>query len=438
MILLHVTLSIFLISSVWAQSCPTKNLMTEKDSPFDQIPVYNQDGSGTCYAYTASQLANYYLLKKGETKTLEYHPLWVALQYANSYKGKTITGGVADIALDEISVNSYCSYSSVSKSLQIMAREQNMTDHEIIGFIEQLSHEYTTLLKENDMLLPGTGGNTGGPKITSHPNKVYKLDRPIVKVETPPKKPEKKDKPFVIPMEYPKAVIDNLYVKKNFLPKDLENYKPSIDQIKKWAINNTIKETKNFVTCSESSLKKLAENLIPLMNVANTAMFRKLLLDDCAPKKGRNLPVSHVYSPSNANDNDYKKLLRNHFAKKSQPLGIRYCSEVLKNPNLDAIKDDPAKSRVDNRVGKCGSHASMLVASRPSGKSCEYLLRNTWGAGYGSWTKNWKCACKDKKTGSYFNDCSKDSHPVNKYEVVGCWIPESKIIKNLYGTQWLE
>lgn len=408
--------------------------MTEKDSPFDKIPVYNQDGSGTCYAYTASQLANYYLLKKGETTTLEYHPLWVALQYAGSFKGNSITAGIADIALDEISMDSYCSYASVSQSLQKMAREQGMTDHEIIGFIEQLSHDYRELLKSHNIPVPSASG--GGPKVTSHMNKIYRLDRPSVKTPYTPKTTISKSTPPRLNLDLPRrSVIDNTYVHRN---NKSENYKPNIDQIKKSAINKAIENTKSYVTCSEENLRKLAENLMPLMSVANTSMFKKLLLDDCKPKKGNKLPVSHVFSPVNANDNDYKKLLRNHFAKKSQPIGIRYCSEVLKNPDLDAINDNTGKSRTDSRIGKCGSHASMLVASRPSGNSCEYLLRNTWGAGYGSWTKNWKCACKDKKNGTYFNDCKKDTHPVNKFEVVGCWIPESKIIKNLYGTQWLE
>ena len=437
MIFVNLILSLLLVSSVWAQSCPTKNLMTEKDSPFDIIPVYNQDGSGTCYAYTASQLANYYLLKKKETTTLTYHPLWAALQYANSYNSKSITAGIADITLDEMSMDPYCSYSSVTTSLQKMAKEQKMTDHEIIGFIEQLSHEYTTLLKNNAMLLPSK--ESSGPRIAAHPNKIYKLDKPAIALpKKPAMVPANKTAPrTILSYEVPKAVIDNLYVKKNNILMT-EDIKPSRDQIKKWAITNAINETKNYVTCSESSLKKLAENIFPLIDVANTTTFKKLLLDDCVTKKGHKLPVSHVFSPSNADDNDYKKLLRNHFAKSSQPLGIRYCSEVLSEPNLDSIKDDPYKSRIENRQGKCGSHASMLVASRPSGKSCEYLLRNTWGAGYGGWTKNWTCSCKNKKTGDFVSACKKDTHPTDKFEVVGCWVPEKNIIKNLYGAQWLE
>ncbi len=131
-----------LVTYVWAQSCPTKNLLTEKESPFNTIPVYNQDGSGTCYAYSASQLANYYLLKNKKTTTLQYHPLWVALKYAQDVKNKSITGGVADVAIASIGDDPSCSYSSISSSLQKMAKDHKMTDHEIIGFIETYSAEY--------------------------------------------------------------------------------------------------------------------------------------------------------------------------------------------------------------------------------------------------------------------------------------------------------
>ncbi len=426
-------------SILWAQSCPTKNLMTIKDSPFNKIPVYNQDGSGTCYAYTASQLANYYLLKNKKTTKLEYHPLQVALQYAGSYKTTSITSGVADIALDKLIGKEYCSYSSVTSSLQKLARDQKMTDHEIIGFVEQLSLDYSNVLYEYGVIPKSK--NSGTPNTVNHPNKVYKLDRPIVAPKTTAKTTVKK---FTIPKseplkyELPLVKIDNTFVKKNYIPVSQKQLRPSETQLKNMAITRAIASSKPYVTCSENNLKELASNLIPLMSLANTTMFKKMLIEDCQKTAGKTLPVSHVFAPWNGIDKDFKDNLRNHFAKNSSPLGIRYCSEVLTTPTLDGIKNDPSRARTSNIGGKCGMHASLLVGSRPANNSCEYLLRNTWGAGYGSWTQNWKCDCKDKKTGAYFSNCKKGTHPTSKYEVIGCWVSEDKLVKNIYGTQWLE
>jgi hypothetical protein len=423
-------LSLLLIfnSSAWGQvACPTKNLLTEPNSPFDKIPVYNQDGSGTCYAYTASQMANYYLLKKGETKTLEFHPLWAALQHAQSFNGRTIKSGITEIALDQLSGSPYCSHSSISASLQSIAQDEKISDHEIIGFIENLSIQYSELLKEYDLYVPINGR---GPRTTSHPNKIYRINRPTPKPQTPAYDKSFKNKPL---REFQPSFIDNTYVHRVEAPK----IKIKFDELKERAITNAIKETRKYVTCSENSLRKVVENLEPILSVANTTMFKKILIGDCVQLPPRKLPVSHAFSPSNANDDDYRKVLRNHFAKSSQPLGISYCSTFLSKPELDGIKDDPSRPRSSNRVNGCGPHASLLVASRPSGKSCEYLLRNTWGAGYGAWTKNWSCSCKSKITGKFISECKKETHPINHYEVTGCWVPESKLVKNIFGTQWL-
>ena len=64
----------------------------------------------------------------------------------------------------------------------------------------------------------------------------------------------------------------------------------------------------------------------------------------------------------------------------SLPVGISYCSKVLK-------KGEAYKGLTNKKTGTlsyaddCGSHASLVIGSRwnPDRKSCELLVRNSWG-----------------------------------------------------------
>lgn len=400
MMLLNIIFNFLFVSVAWAQSCPTKNLLTEPNSPFNKIPVYNQDGSGTCYAFTASQLANYYLINNKKSKGPVVHPLWVALSYVKVHKGTTIRGGFVDEALDSISDVPVCNYQSVANSLSEIAKEYGMNDHEVIGFIENFSINFRNEIKKK--------AAEESKSKRDKENFIRRYDNPMP--------------------------IDNTYVHVN---RPLLNERELILRNLFYnALNDTISYMKEFTSCTESNMRQLTDALAPLLKMTESITFRALLNSDCKQTTPIKLPKTKIFKADF--DNKFKKSFREHFANSNQPLGIHYCSTVLSNPNNDYIDGGGQSDKTRKTKKGCGQHASILVASRPSKNSCEYLLRNTWGAGYGSWTKNWKCACKNKKTGAYFNDCKKDSHPVKQYEVVGCWIPEDKMIKNTYGAQWLE
>jgi hypothetical protein len=73
-----------------------------------------------------------------------------------------------------------------------------------------------------------------------------------------------------------------------------------------------------------------------------------------------------------------------------QPLVVGYCGEVIG-------RDGPGKSyQPDPHYDQCSNHGSLIMGRRKdkSGK-CQYLLRNTWGAGCGL-HPDWECD-KDSK-----------------------------------------
>lgn len=140
------------ISSAWATNCAPKNFITETNSPFQKIPVYDQDGIGICYAYAASQLVDYHLIKNGaQSRTV--HPVWAALSYAkeiekaNQSLTQNLSSGNTKQTIDAI-VKSNCSYDIVNRSLGVWAKKANVTDAELVYFLETYVGKYHELYKE--------------------------------------------------------------------------------------------------------------------------------------------------------------------------------------------------------------------------------------------------------------------------------------------------
>ena len=70
---------------------------------------------------------------------------------------------------------------------------------------------------------------------------------------------------------------------------------------------------------------------------------------------------------------------------KALPVGISYCSTVLnEGKNFEEIKST-------NEDSGCGNHASMIIGRRKNRKTgaCEFLLRNSWRAGY-TYSRSWE------------------------------------------------
>jgi hypothetical protein len=72
---------------------------------------------------------------------------------------------------------------------------------------------------------------------------------------------------------------------------------------------------------------------------------------------------------------------------KGYPVGINYCSAVLKNSKFQS-KTQPIWK--DNQV--CGAHASVIVGTALDSKGqCTYVLRNSWGKSCAPYDRTYDC-----------------------------------------------
>lgn len=351
-------------SYAFASDCKEVNLVTQKDSPFKKIPVYDQDGAGLCYAYAASQIVDYHLIKNGKNRST--HPLWIALKYSESewFKGD-ITGGRGNDAIKALLKAGSCHHTQVSSGLAEWAKKANLKEAELIGFLEKV----------------------------------------IPKINT----------------QYQGAVFNRSAMRAP-LPTEAEV---------KETITNAINGFKPYCSAT-ADLEKLMPELLNIGIMSSRRVIGSLVLNEC--KKITKLSVPNPVRKSPDTDEEYVKILQTQIAK-GAPTTISYCANVLKNPNYDGITNRFWDSR--NTVKDCGNHESIIVGKKVIDNQCHFLLRNSWGTGFGSATKSWKCLCKNKKTGAYLDNCERSKHNNGQYTVEACWVSSSAISKNTYGITYL-
>ena len=119
-------------ASVFAEDCPNVNYLTQPNSPFNRIPVADQDGVGICYAYTAAQLTDYHLLKTRQTTESVMHPAWLALKSSR----RLLEAGYEWDAINAVREGGSCNYNRVEDALNLFGQSSNLTAQPLLAFIE--------------------------------------------------------------------------------------------------------------------------------------------------------------------------------------------------------------------------------------------------------------------------------------------------------------
>lgn len=141
-----------LAQSTFAQDCAPMNLVTEENSPFNKIPVTDQDGLSVCYAYAAAQLVDYQLVKNGSEKSV--HPLWAALKYAESAKQDKISSGITYNAIEQMIKTGNCRYDDIQTAIGTWSVKANVREADIMDLVERLAPKFKNLYAEKKKVDP--------------------------------------------------------------------------------------------------------------------------------------------------------------------------------------------------------------------------------------------------------------------------------------------
>ncbi|WP_408097703.1 hypothetical protein ACJVC5_01965 [Peredibacter sp. HCB2-198] len=373
-------LVLFFISQVtFATDCTPTNLITESNSPFRKIPVYDQDGTNICYAYVTSQLLDYNLMKKGVQERTA-HPLWLAMNHGKhaiktvpNERNRTMIGsGNVKRTIESLGTYPICSYSTVESSLAQMAKAAKTKDSEVVQFIET----YTQRLAAHDE------------------------SRALAA---------------------------------------LEGRESNLDDID---IITLIKETKADADMRWCSSNATWDALLPLLRNLNAVttpeMVEKLLFQACQNKQFNLQAPKATIKIFGETDGVVTGKIANVMDSIKAPVSVSYCAKALTQPNLQGITyRNPNGAKLQYAQG-CEHHESLIVGKKQVGNSCQLLLRNTWGSNFGTWTKDKKCLCKNRQTGAYLDDCNSTAHNNGQYTVEGCWIDEDVINRNTYQMTYLD
>lgn len=153
----------------------------------------------------------------------------------------------------------------------------------------------------------------------------------------------------------------------------------------------------------------------------------------------------HEYSSKNVIKSKVKypfsKKIISSLSAKSLPVGISYCSNILtKDDEYQGIDIDKKSGNVTLRKNQqdlddCRAHSSLVIGSRfnKKTKSCEMLIRNSWGYQCSAYKKYYpsKTMVKMKNT----------DRSVNQFDVKcedgNIWVDHKKLEKNTFRVEHL-
>lgn len=341
-------LSLIFSFPVFAQNCPTTNLITEPDSPFNKIPVYDQDGIGICYAYVASQMADFHLIKKGSSQRV--HPLWAAMKYSESKNRLYLSNGIAYDSIMHIKAKGNCHSNYISEQLSKLVQKGKIQEVDVMSLIEVFAGKMESLYQ----------------------------------------------------------------TKSNVTDQDVED-----------VILSAITYQQPY--CSPgATLEALIPELKALSVTGSRAMLGQLIFPGCQNTEKLDVPDPDYFVGKTPDELTAK--LKQQLLSSQAPVAVSYCSKVLFDPSYTGNAKSP----------DCGNHLSMVVGMKEENNQCQLLLRNTWGAGFGRHTENWKCLCKHKLTNEVVDNCTEKTHNNGLYAVEACWIDEGTLAKNAYALQFLK
>lgn len=132
------------VTSAWAGStCPTQDLAEAPESPIWSIPVYDQDGSGTCYAHAAAFLIDFARARKGESIAGDLtDPIYLAWvdQYQSAFIGqRSLDGGyVSNAANSPLSEGGVCRQADVKAAFDKLSSGTNLSHAQVVHLLDVL------------------------------------------------------------------------------------------------------------------------------------------------------------------------------------------------------------------------------------------------------------------------------------------------------------
>lgn len=364
------------------RDCPPVNLYENPADPLWEISILNQGPLYVCYAITAAQMIDYYLLSHGlERPEGGSSALWIAYSHKSSgafprrliqWDRRELSYSYMKWAINDAKRDGICGNGTVDPLIAKIKNDSRLTDYEFLYLFEQvwMNHDRIDWNDRQSVdrfvaeLNPEVEGLARGGILTEVVARIAEQIRDI----------------------------------------------PGVDANSALAyFGETI-----FGGCREDRRIRPPLPAVKTAGLGYATNARILRRIDAAL------------------DGDFR-----------QPAGIGYCANIYdaghagyKNfEKLELLSGSWMPRALRTLTSGCYQHYSMIVGRRPdSNGSCQYLLRNSYGTGF--WSKNWECVCAKADRTLY--SCRYDSTHAQDDHIVGCWIDGKALASNTFDVEYFE
>ena len=428
------------------------NLLEGSASLYRKIPVYDQGGMGTCYAYAASQLIDYYRMSHGDeirTSNDLSSTTWIAAAFAEKgfyaragrlfgydEDGHPLDAGFPGTAIRAIEESGVCTrgqVNSMTSSLrsELLRNGVSLDADQLVNVVQNLLEEYDELfLKAHNAFVAEKTfvdkgrARTSLPSITARPL----FPTPVANSEpvkvTPAVQPVKPAPSFanLFPTVgiYQPIQADNTRVHRAYVPFEvLKSSSPDATQFKPLSEDELLRRQygiardNTYVAPSGAQLNSEI-NLVKdrAMSALVARYSRVFTVKDRAIQKIVAMALDHsdglyglFHDWFKSCKSVGKELNIGGVGRLVSPTNSFATFKYTIQKRLEAASPQPLSisycssilksgavtNLVDNTFDECGPHVSVLVGQRQVQGKVSYLLQNTWGTGCSGYSSKWEC-----------------------------------------------
>lgn len=311
--LLTITLLIITSINAYALECgnrgPSKNGLN-----FRNIPVYDQNGFGGCYSYTATQMIDYWKQTHGQPSSENTSPIFAAFisKQKNWENANELSGGITSITIETLKEYGSCRKNIVDNAIKRFSNKNSVNPATFLSFIEKIFKDYRTRSALSEEL--------SDSKMMSRKKIENDYSRSFHKAQCAYES---------------KGLLDNVNIQK--LYSKIEDYAVKADFI---GLMEDI-----FGECKKGNMKKIDVPDVINMKIESNELEKSVEKID-------------------------KLLSKNN----PQPIGINYCSQVLLDKNYQKSNDNlECEHHASTIVGRRMKNGKCQILIRNSwGSSCNY------------------------------------------------------------------
>lgn len=352
------------------------------------VAVRNQRSIGSCYAHASAQMYDAWRFRHGETTQDDYENFSSGFEIGQRFKineNEKVESGSRLFKKVDLSING----GFVEKLLPFLLEEGTCSQLELNGlfrsefnldvdtYASEVMRRFNRKRDEFHKVRDAIWAKYFPPSAS---NQKASETRARAQKEVDVARQQFLDAGVAELRETHKNILTNPYIYKSI------NYRALIAQANQWKENevNTVKmfETISVVDCA-SARRRMTRGEFRVVNTTTHSRGFRLVGDN---------------QPRYLSDT-VKAVLNAEFnqgIRKAYPVGIGYCASIFREGR-------GFKSKNWNQ-NECGRHASLVIGRRKDPKDanrCQYLIRNSWGNGCGSYHSDWEC---DAAMGSVWID----------------------------------